>query len=169
MPPWKPPPANPPPWNPPAPPMPPWPMPPIRWAIAGAAAKARMADKRSVRANRIATSLFARFARALFALAAPPVPHIPVNFYGILGIPSGNAPAGRTRELLEEIDVVGALRRAAHAPVDLLRVVADEDAPAVGLDPVEDALGGFRRTGRRLLGKSPLALGDDVAAVVVGP
>src|SRR4051794_33983318 len=154
-----------PPWNPP-PPMPPWP--PIRWAIAGPATKARRADKRSVRANRIATSLFARFTRALFASAGPPVPPIPVNFYGILGIPSGNAPAGRAREVLEEIDVVGVLRRLAHASVDLLRVLADEDAPAVGLDAVEDDLGGFRRTGRRLLGKSPLALGDDVADVVVG-
>src|SRR5204862_560619 len=97
-----------------------------------------------------------------------PVPPIPVNFYGILGIPSGNAPAGRARELLEKIDVVGALRRAAHASIDLMRVLADEDTPAVGLDAVEDDLGRFRRTGRRLLGKSPLALGDDVADVVVG-
>src|SRR5205823_13649707 len=123
--------------------MPPWPIPPIRWAIAGAAAKARMADKRSVRANRIATSLFARFTRPLFASAGPPIPHVLVNFYGILGIPSGNAPAGGAREFLEEVDVVGALRRTAHAPIDLLRVLADEDAPAVGLDPVEDDLGGF--------------------------
>src|SRR5947209_6568210 len=138
MPPWKPPPPIMPPWNPPVPPMPPWPMPPIRWAIAGAAARARMADKRSVRANRIATSLFARFTRALFASLGPPIPQIPANFYGILGIPSRDAPAGRAREILEKVDVVGALRRLAHAAVDLLRILADEDAPAIGLDAVED-------------------------------
>jgi hypothetical protein len=32
----------------------------MRWAIAGAAAIARLADKRSVRAKRILTSLFTR-------------------------------------------------------------------------------------------------------------
>src|ERR1044071_893346 len=121
--------------------------PPMCCAIAGTAAKARMADKRSVRASRIAPSLFARFTRPLFAYAGQPIPHILIHFYCILGIPSGNAPAGRAREFLEEIDVVGALRRLAHAAVDLMRVLADEDAPAVGLDAVEEDLGGLRPAG----------------------
>src|SRR5690349_17971096 len=141
--------------------------PPMCCAIAGMAAKARMADKRSVRASRIATSLFARFTRALFAYTGQPIPRISAHFYRILGIPSGDAPTSRAREFLEEIDVVGTLRRLAHAAVDLMRVLADEDAPAVSLDAVEDDLGRFRSAGRRLLGKAPLALGDGLADIVV--
>src|SRR5947207_9254044 len=43
-------------------------------------------------------------------------------------------PAGLAGKSLEEINVVGAFRRLAHPPVDQFGVMADQDAPAVGLD-----------------------------------
>jgi hypothetical protein len=46
-------------------------------------------------------------------------------------------PTSRSRSL-EEVEVVRLLRRAEDKVVEPVRVVADEDAPAVGLDPAED-------------------------------
>jgi hypothetical protein len=43
-------------------------------------------------------------------------------------------PTSRSRSL-EEVEVVRLLRRAEDKVVEPVRVVADEDAPAVGLDP----------------------------------
>src|SRR4051812_49238968 len=49
-----------------------------------------------------------------------------------------DAPAGLGGEGLEEGVVIGALGSLPDALVEDLGVVADEDAPAVGLDPVEN-------------------------------
>jgi hypothetical protein len=56
-------------------------------------------------------------------------------------------PTSRSRSL-EEVEVVRLLRRAEDKVVEPVRVVADEDAPAVGLDPAEDDGRGVRRAGR---------------------
>src|ERR1700761_7162926 len=46
---------------------------------------------------------------------------------------AGDLPAHLVGETLEEVHVVGALGRLAHTLVDLLGVLADQDAPAIGL------------------------------------
>ena len=76
-------------------------------------------------------------------------------------------PADFLGQTLEEIDVVGAFRRLAHPPVDLFGVLADQDAPAVGLDAVEDDLGGLGGRGRRVLEEAPRPLVGELADVVV--
>src|SRR5262245_11780877 len=50
---------------------------------------------------------------------------------------SADAPADFLGKALVELGLVGALRRLTHALVEPLRVVADEDAPLPGLDPIE--------------------------------
>src|SRR5215475_12829960 len=57
-------------------------------------------------------------------------------------------PAHLPGQGLEEIGIVSALRRLAHEPVDLLGILAHQDAPALGLDAVEDDLGGLGCRGR---------------------
>jgi hypothetical protein len=47
-------------------------------------------------------------------------------------------PPRRAGEFIEERDVVGAFRRLAHHFVDLVSIRPDENAPAIGLDAVED-------------------------------
>src|SRR5260370_25006568 len=58
-------------------------------------------------------------------------------------------------ETVEEIEVVGAFRGLAHPLVDPFGVGGDQDAPAVGLDGVEDDLGGLGGAGRRVLDEAP--------------
>src|SRR5712664_1574950 len=58
-------------------------------------------------------------------------------------------------ETVEEIEVVGAFRGLAHPLVDPFGVGADQDAPAVGLDALEDDFGGLGGAGRRLLDEAP--------------
>jgi hypothetical protein len=43
-------------------------------------------------------------------------------------------PANLARELLEEIDIIGALGRPADQFIDLMGVWPDQNAPLVGLD-----------------------------------
>src|SRR5438132_6852199 len=59
-------------------------------------------------------------------------------------------PPRRPGEFVEERDVVGAFRRLAHHFVDLVSVRPDENAPAIGLDAVEDDGRGLCRAGQRL-------------------
>src|SRR3981081_4458053 len=58
-------------------------------------------------------------------------------------------------ETVEEIEVVGAFRGLAHPLVDAFGIGADQDAPAVGLDALEDDFGGLGGPGRRLLDEAP--------------
>src|SRR3954469_8738771 len=51
---------------------------------------------------------------------------------------SPDPPADLGGKALVEIEIVGRLRLLAHAFVEPLRVVADQDAPALGLDAVEN-------------------------------
>ena len=69
-------------------------------------------------------------------------------------------PPRRASEFIEERDVVGAFRRLAHHFVDLVSIRPDENAPAIGLDPIEDDRGGLCRAGQRLVTKTPLERGS---------
>jgi hypothetical protein len=71
------------------------------------------------------------------------------------------------RELLEEVDIVGALGRPADQFIDLMGVWPNQNAPLVGLDSVEDDRRRFGGAGRRLLEEATLALGDPLPDVVV--
>src|SRR4029077_14699456 len=74
-------------------------------------------------------------------------------------------PANLARELLEEIDIVGALGRPADQFIDLMGVWPDQNAPLVGLDSVEDDRRRFGGAGRRLLAEAALALGDPRSSI----
>src|SRR5690348_17101051 len=68
------------------------------------------------------------------------------------GSPSARqAPADFGGEAVEEIEIVGTLGGLADRLVDLLRVGADQNAPPVGLDPVENDRRRVGRAGRRFL------------------
>src|ERR1035437_9294975 len=71
---------------------------------------------------------------------------------------SPQPPADLGRKALVELGVVGAFGRLPHALVEPAGVVADQDAPAFGLDAVENDLGGGRRGRRRILAKAAGAL-----------
>src|SRR6516225_8138725 len=73
----------------------------------------------------------------------------------------------RAGEFIEERDVVGAFRRLAHHFVDLISVRPHENAPTIGLDAVEDDGRGLCRTGQRLIAKTPLELGHEVAQLLI--
>src|SRR5215831_13423012 len=72
---------------------------------------------------------------------------------------SRDTPAGHGGHLLEKVEIVGTLRGLPDHFIDLMRVLADEDAPFVGLDPVENDCRRLGRARRRLLKKAALALG----------
>ena len=57
-------------------------------------------------------------------------------------------PPRRPGEFVEERDVVGAIRLLAHHFVDLVSIRPDENAPAIGLDAVEDDGRGLCRAGQ---------------------
>src|SRR3954454_4715598 len=77
-----------------------------------------------------------------------------------LGAPrtSPQPPADLVPIALVELGRIGLLRRLAHARVELVGVVTDQDTPAVGLDAVEDDLCRGRRGGRRLIPKRSRAV-----------
>src|SRR5437870_5604326 len=79
-----------------------------------------------------------------------------------------DTPAGFCGKILEEADIVGALRRLPDHFVDLVRILANEDAPFVGLDPVENDCRRLGRARRRVLAKAALALGYHIPNVLVG-
>src|SRR6202048_468831 len=66
---------------------------------------------------------------------------------------SSQPPADLLRKALVELGRVGLVRRLPHARIELVGVVADQDAPAIGLDAIEDDPGRRRRRGRRLIVK----------------
>src|SRR3984893_10861592 len=70
-------------------------------------------------------------------------------------------------ETVEEIEVVGAFRGLAHPLVDPFGIGADQDAPAVGLDAVEDDLGGLGGAGRRFLDEAPRPFFGELGDVAV--
>src|SRR5580693_8601565 len=70
-------------------------------------------------------------------------------------------------ETVEEIEVVGPFRGLAHPLVDPFGVGADQDAPAVGLDAVEDDLGGLGGAGWRVLEEAPGALLGQLGDIAV--
>ena len=64
---------------------------------------------------------------------------------------SAQPPADLFRKALEELRRIGLLRRLPHALVELVGVVADQDAPALSLDAVEDDFSRGRSRRRRLV------------------
>src|SRR6516225_9803583 len=97
-----------------------------------------------------------------------PSPTSPPVVKRSVGAMSGRQPpASLARELLEEIDIIGALGRPADQFIDIMGVWPDQNAPLVGLDSVEDDRRRFGGAGRRLLAEAALALGDPLPDVVV--
>src|SRR5260221_866990 len=76
-------------------------------------------------------------------------------------------PARFGSEALEKIEIVGPLRRLANQFIEPLRILADENAPPVGFDPVEDNGRRARRTDRGLLAKATFALGNYLPDVLI--
>src|SRR5580704_10110426 len=66
-----------------------------------------------------------------------------------------------------EFDIIGMLRRLSDALVEPVGVVANQNAPALGLDAIENDPGCRRCRRRRLLKKSPGAFGGGVLDIVV--
>src|SRR5216683_2683174 len=91
----------------------------------------------------------------------------PVGKRSVGAMSGRQAPANLARELLEEIDIVGALRRPADQSIDLMGVWPDQNAPLVGLDSVEDDRRRLGGAGRRLLAEAALALVDPLPDDVV--
>src|ERR1700730_16100173 len=91
----------------------------------------------------------------------------PVGQRGVGELSGRQAPANFARELLEEIDIVGALGRPADQSIDLMGVWPDQNAPLVGLDSVEDDRRRFGGAGRRLLAEAELGLGQPLPDLVV--
>src|SRR5262249_25351855 len=67
-------------------------------------------------------------------------------------------PADLLRERRVEIRPRAPLRRSAHALIEQLGILADQNAPALGLDAIEDDLRRLCRRGRRLLEEAPRPL-----------
>src|SRR5215470_1732614 len=76
-------------------------------------------------------------------------------------------PPRRAGEFIEERDVVGAFRRLAHHFVDLVSIRPYENAPAIGLDAVDDDRRGLCRAGQRLLTKTALEFGHEITHLIV--
>src|SRR6202051_4295197 len=68
-------------------------------------------------------------------------------------------PANLGGKTLVELGVIGVLRRLPHALVEAVGVIADQDAPAPGLDAVEDDLGRRRRGHGSLVAEGPRTIG----------
>src|SRR3954454_21493318 len=71
---------------------------------------------------------------------------------------SPHPPADLGGKALVEIEIVGRLRLLAHAFVEAMGVVADQDAPALGLDAVENGPCRLRCRRWRVFLKSPRLL-----------
>src|SRR5882757_4653883 len=69
------------------------------------------------------------------------------------------APTHLFRKALEKLGLIGPFRRLPHAFVEAVGVVADQNAPAFGLDAIEDDAGGLGGGGRRLLKEAAGAFG----------
>src|SRR5580704_15108564 len=82
-------------------------------------------------------------------------------------VPLTQPPADFFRERLEEVTLIGLLRRLPDMLVERVGVVADQDAPALGLDAVEDHLGSGGSRHRRFLAERPRPLDRDVLDVLV--
>src|SRR5262245_27604920 len=68
------------------------------------------------------------------------------------------APADRVAIALVELWRVGFFRRLAHAHVEFVCVVADQDTPMLRLDAIENDLCGPRRRRRRLVAERACAV-----------
>src|SRR5579864_4863355 len=71
-------------------------------------------------------------------------------------------PAGLGGKALVEFQIIGPLRRLPDALVDAVGIVADQDAPAPGLDSLENDSRCGRRRGRRFVAEAPRPLGYDL-------
>src|SRR5262245_10145261 len=78
------------------------------------------------------------------------------------------APADRVAIALVECWRVDLFRRLAHARVELMCVVADQDAPALRLDAIENDLCGLRRRRRSLVAERARAVERALLNVLVG-
>src|ERR1700682_601157 len=67
---------------------------------------------------------------------------------------SPQPPADLGREALVKLGLVGLFRRLPHPLVEAMGVVADQDAPAFGLDAVENDFCRGGSGGRRLVAKT---------------
>src|SRR5665213_407203 len=76
-------------------------------------------------------------------------------------------PADLLRKTAVKFIIIGARRPLAHTLVEAVRIVADQDAPALSLDAVEDDLCGLSRRRRRLVAKTAGAIGRDFLDVLV--
>ena len=81
---------------------------------------------------------------------------------------AAQAPADFGGDTLEEFGLVGLFGGRANHRVELVGVVADEDAPLVRLDAIEDDGCGGGGGGRGFLEEAAGAFGHEVADVVVG-
>src|ERR1700676_249691 len=76
-------------------------------------------------------------------------------------------PADLLDKALVELGVIGALRRLPHELIEAVGIVADQDAPVLGLNAVENDLGCGRRCGRRLVAKTAGAIECDLLNVLI--
>src|SRR6185437_12785775 len=83
------------------------------------------------------------------------------------GSSAPDAPASFLGEALEEVVVVGPLGGLPDQRVDQLGIVADQDAPAIGPDAVEDDGRGGGGAGRRVLQEASRPLRREVLDVLV--
>src|SRR5260221_10243782 len=93
-----------------------------------------------------------------------------VRFESLVGsvtLSGTQTPARFGSEALEKIEIVGPLRRLANQFIEPLRILADENAPPVGFDPVEDNGRRARRTDGGLLAKATFALGNYLPDVLI--
>src|SRR5258706_15473216 len=76
-------------------------------------------------------------------------------------------PAGFLPEARKKLRRVGLLRLPANPAVQLVRIVADQDAPLPGLHGVEDDLRRLHRRHRRLIAKGARAIAEDSLHLLV--
>ena len=86
-----------------------------------------------------------------------------VSLRAIMLIFGTQSPADLCRKSFKEIEIVGASGGLADPFVDPMGIVADQDAPLIGLDAIEDDGRRCRRGGRRLLLKALCPLGRSFA------
>src|SRR5712671_3176363 len=76
-------------------------------------------------------------------------------------------PTHLLRDALVELGLIGAFRRLPHPLVEPVGVVADQNAPALGLDAIEDDPGGLGGGHRRILKEAAGAFGHRCPNVLV--
>src|SRR3977135_3368178 len=77
------------------------------------------------------------------------------------GSASAHPPADFGGKTLVEVGIIGAFRGLAHPLIEAASVIADQDAPALRLDAVENDRRRRGSRGRALLEKAPGTLGRD--------